>query len=140
MTHDTRPATPLPGARIAHIGVAVTDLAAALPFYRDILGLTPWPAEVADGATIVSVPFGESDVELLEPLTAESPVAKFLEKRGPGIHHVCYRVPDLTAALAACRAAGYRLVDEVPRTGAHGKRIAFLHPKSTAGVLIELTE
>lgn len=132
---------PLPaGARIAHIGVAVTDLSAALPFYRDVLGLTPRPAETADGATIVSVPFGESDVELLQPLTAESPVAKFLDKRGPGIHHVCYRVPDLTAALAACRAAGYRLVDEVPRTGAHGKRIAFLHPKSTAGVLIELTD
>ena len=140
MTHDPRPATPIPGARIAHIGVAVTDLAAALPFYRDVLGLTPRPAEVSDGATIVSIPFGESDVELLEPLTAESPVAKFLDKRGPGIHHVCYRVPDLTAALAACRAAGYRLVDDVPRTGAHGKRIAFLHPKSTAGVLIELTE
>jgi len=127
-------------ARIAHIGVAVTDLAAVLPFYRDVLGLTPRPPEVADGATIVSIPFGDSDVELLEPVSAESPVAKFIEKRGPGIHHVCYRVPDLTAALAACRAAGYRLVDDVPRAGAHGKRIAFLHPKSTAGVLIELTE
>ena len=132
---------PLPaGARIAHIGVAVTDLAAALPFYTSVLGLVPRPAEQADGATIVSIPFGESDVELLQPLSAESPVAKFLEKRGPGIHHVCYRVPDLEAALAACRAAGYRLVDETPRTGAHGKRIAFLHPKSTAGILVELTD
>jgi methylmalonyl-CoA/ethylmalonyl-CoA epimerase len=134
-------ALPLPAtARIAHIGVAVTDLAAALPFYTEVLGLVPHPPERADGATIVSIPFGESDVELLQPASPDSPVAKFLEKRGPGIHHVCYRVPDLEAALAACRAAGYRLVDETPRTGAHGKRIAFLHPKSTAGILIELTE
>ena len=132
---------PLPaGARIAHIGVAVTDLAAALPFYTQVLGLVPRPAEQADGATIVSIPFGESDVELLQPVSAGSPVAKFLETRGPGIHHVCYRVPDLEAALAACRAAGYRLVDETPRIGAHGKRIAFLHPKSTAGILVELTD
>lgn len=130
----------LPGARIAHIGVAVNDIAAALPFYTQVLGLTPHPPETADGATIVSIPFGESDVELLQPLSAESPVAKFIEKRGPGIHHVCYRVPDLDAALAACRAAGYRLVDETPRTGAHGKRIAFLHPKGTAGILVELTD
>lgn len=137
MTHDP---LPLPGARIAHIGVAVPDLDAVLPFYRDILGLVPRPPEVADGATIVSIPFGESDVEFLQPRSAESPVAKFLEKRGPGIHHICYRVPDLAAALAACRAAGIRLVDEEPRTGAHGKRIAFLHPKSTGGVLVELTD
>ncbi len=130
----------IPAARIAHIGIAVTDLAAALPFYTEVLGLTPRPAETADGATIVSIPFGESDVELLQPLSAGSPVAKFIEKRGPGIHHVCYRVPDLEAALTACRAAGYRLVDETPRTGAHGKRIAFLHPKGTAGILIELTD
>ena len=140
MTHDAHPSIPVAGARIAHIGVAVTDIAAALPFYTAVLGLVPRPAEAADGATIVSIPFGESDVELLQPVSAESPVAKFLEKRGPGIHHVCYRVPDLEAALAACRAAGYRLVDETPRTGAHGKRIAFLHPKSTAGILVELTD
>lgn len=130
----------VPGARIAHIGVAVTDLAAVLPFYRDVLGLVPKPAETADGATIVSIPFGESDVELLQPTSPDGPVAKFIAKRGAGIHHICYRVPDLDAALAACRAAGYRLVDETPRQGAHGKRIAFLHPKSTAGVLIELTD
>lgn len=137
MTHDPRP---LPGARIAHIGIAVPDLDAVLPFYRDILGLVPRPAEVADGATIVSIPFGESDVEFLQPRSPEGPVAKFLATRGPGIHHVCYRVPDLPAALAACRAAGIRLVDEEPRTGAHGRRIAFLHPKSTGGILVELTD
>ncbi len=126
--------------RIAHLGVAVESIDAALAFYRDVLGLIPGAPEQADGARIVSLPFGESEVELLEPLTPESPIAKFMARRGPGIHHVCYRVPDLDAALAACRAAGYRLVDEAPRTGAGGHRIAFIHPKSTAGILIELTE
>jgi len=122
------------------VGVAVASIADALAFYRDVLGLVPHPPEEADGATIVSLDFGGTEVELLEPRSPESPVAKFLAKRGPGIHHVCYRVPDLDAALAACRRAGYRLVDEVPRTGAGGRRIAFVHPKSTAGILLELTE
>ena len=126
--------------RIAHIGIAVPNLGEALHFYRDVLGLAPHPPEVADGATIVSLPFGESEVELLEPRDPESPIARFLERRGPGIHHVCYRVADLDAALARARAAGYRLVDESPRLGAGGCRIAFLHPKATAGILIELTE
>jgi methylmalonyl-CoA/ethylmalonyl-CoA epimerase len=126
--------------RIAHVGIAVPDLETALAFYRDVLGIEPRPPETADGATIVSLPFGESEVELLAPLDAESPIGRFLAKRGPGIHHICYRVPDLDAALEACRAAGYRLVDEVPRTGAGGRRIAFLHPKSTAGILLELTD
>ena len=126
--------------RIAHVGIAVPDLDAALAFYRDVLGLTPHPPEQADGATIVSLPFGDSEVELLAPLTADAPIARFLERRGPGIHHLCYRVPDLDAALTACRAAGYRLIDEVPRIGAGGRRIAFVHPKATAGILLELTE
>jgi len=126
--------------RIAHIGIAVTSLEEALPFYRDVLGLQPHPPEVADGATIVSLPFGDSEVELLEPREPGSPIARFLDRRGPGIHHVCYRVGDLDAALVRAREAGYRLVDETPRTGAGGCRIAFLHPKSTAGILIELTE
>jgi methylmalonyl-CoA/ethylmalonyl-CoA epimerase len=95
---------------------------------------------VADGATIVSLPFGESEVELLAPRDADGPIARFLARRGPGIHHICYRVPDLDAALAACRTAGYRLIDETPRTGAGGRRIAFVHPKATAGILLELTE
>jgi len=118
----------------------VTDLDAALAFYRDVLGLTPHPTEEADGAAIVSLPFGESEVELLAPIRTDSPIARFLERRGPGIHHICYRVPDLDAALASCRAAGYRLVDDVPRTGAAGRRIAFVHPQATAGILLELTE
>jgi methylmalonyl-CoA/ethylmalonyl-CoA epimerase len=126
--------------RIAHIGVAVADLDTALAFYRDVLGLVPHPPETADGATIVSLPFGDSEVELLTPQSPDSPVARFLEKRGPGIHHICYRVPDLDAALERCRAAGYQLVDQTPRQGAAGRRIAFIHPKSTAGILLELTE
>ena len=135
------PANPLSDARIAHIGIAVERIDQALDFYRTILDLSPQhDPEVKDGAAIVSLPFGPSDVELLEPVSPESPIAKFLAKRGPGIHHVCYRVPDLDHALERCRTAGYRLVDETPRLGAGGKRIAFLHPKSTAGILIELTE
>jgi methylmalonyl-CoA epimerase len=128
------------GATIAHVGIAVPDLSEALAFYRDILGLTPGPPEEVDGASSVALAFGASQVELLSPITTTSPVAKFLARRGPGIHHVCYRVPDLDAALAACRARGYRLVDAEPRIGHGGRRIAFVHPKSTAGILLELTE
>ena len=131
----------MPNARIAHIGVAVERIDESLVFYRDVLGLTPHHGpETRDGATIVSLPFGDTDVELLQPLTPDGPIAKFLAKRGPGIHHVCYRVDDLDRALERCRAAGFRLVDEAPRQGAGGQRIAFVHPKSTAGILIELTE
>ncbi|TFG48912.1 MAG: methylmalonyl-CoA epimerase [Gemmatimonadales bacterium] len=125
---------------IAHIGVAVESIDAALSFYRDILGLEPGAPEEADGARIVSLPFGASDVELLEPKSPDSPIARFLARRGPGIHHICYRVVDLDQALASCRERGYRLVDETPRTGAGGHRIAFVHPKSSSGILIELTE
>ena len=126
--------------RIAHVGIAVPDLESALAFYRDVLGLQPHPPEVVDGATIVALPFGDAEVELLAPVKADSPIGRFLARRGPGIHHICYRVPDLDAALEACRKAGYRLVDEVPRKGAAGRRIAFVHPKATAGILLELTD
>jgi methylmalonyl-CoA/ethylmalonyl-CoA epimerase len=126
--------------RIAHVGVAVPDLDVALAFYRDVLGLQAHEPEVADGATIVALPFGDAEVELLAPLQPDSPIARFLTRRGPGIHHICYRVADLDAALEACRTAGYRLIDEVPRLGAGGRRIAFVHPKATAGILLELTE
>lgn len=127
-------------ASVAHIGIAVTSIREALSFYRDVLGLTPGPAETADGAEIVSLRFGDVDVELLQPSDPSSPVAKFLAKRGPGIHHVCYRVSDLDATLERCRAAGYQLIDAKPRRGAGGRRIAFLHPKATNGILLELTE
>jgi methylmalonyl-CoA/ethylmalonyl-CoA epimerase len=128
------------GPRIAHVGIAVPDLEAAAAFYRDVLGLSPHAPETADGATILSFPFGDAEVELLAPLTSDSPIGRFLDRRGPGIHHICYRVADLDAALDACRAAGYRLVDEVPRSGAAGRRIAFVHPKATGGILLELTD
>ena len=127
-------------ARIAHVGIAVPDLKAALSFYRDVLGLTPLPMEEADGAAIASLPLGDSQVELLAPRTPDGPIARFLARRGPGIHHICYRVDDLDAALDACRKHGYRLIDEAPRRGAGGHRIAFVHPKATAGILLELTE
>src|SRR3989440_12697751 len=126
--------------RVAHIGIAVPSIDAALGFYRDVLGLEPGRPETADGATIVGLALGDVHVELLEPRDADGPGAKFLAKRGPGIHHVCYRVPDLDRALERCRAAGDRLVDDVPPRRAGDRRIAFLHPKSTAGILPELTE
>ncbi|MSR01757.1 MAG: methylmalonyl-CoA epimerase [Gemmatimonadetes bacterium] len=128
-------------SQIAHIGVAVADIDQSLAFYREVLGLEPHHGpEERDGATIVSLSFGESEVELLQPIGPDGPIAKFLAKRGPGIHHVCYRVIDLDAALARCRAAGYRLIDDQPRIGVGGKRIAFIHPQATTGILIELTE
>lgn len=126
--------------RVSHVGIAVPSIDAALPFYRDVLGLEPGHPETADGATIVPLALGDVHVELLEPRDPDGPVARFLAKRGPGIHHLCYRVPDLDRALERCRAAGYRLIDDVPRRGAGGRRIAFVHPKATAGILLELTE
>jgi len=125
---------------VAHVGIAVTSLTEALRFYREVLGLSPGRPETLDGATIVSLDFGGVDVELLEPSDPASPVAKFLAQRGPGIHHISYRVSDLDAALERCRTAGYHLVDETPRRGAGGRRIAFVHPKTTDGILLELTE
>ena len=128
------------GTRIAHVGIAVRDLAAIVPFYRDVLGLPEVPLDDADGARIAGLAAGESLVELLEAASPESPIGRFVEKRGPGIHHICFAVDDLDAALDRCRRAGVRLIDEQPRLGAEGKRIAFLHPSATAGVLVELTE
>ena len=129
-----------PAATIAHVGVAVTSLSEALPFYRELLGLTVEPPESADGATIVAVNLGATRIELLEAADPASPIGRFVAKRGPGIHHLCLRVPDLDAALARCRAAGVRLIDETPRPGAHGRRVAFIHPAATAGILVELTD
>jgi len=128
------------GTRIAHIGIAVADLEAILPFYRDVLGMPEVPLDDADGARIAGLAAGESLVELLEAERPDSPIGRFVERRGPGIHHVCFAVDDLDAALARCRSAGLRLIDETPRVGAEGKRIAFLHPSATAGVLVELSE
>jgi len=135
-----KPSTDQSGIRIAHIGIAVEGLNESVSFYRDILGLTDVPLADSDGAKIVGLAAGPSLVELLEADQPDSPIAKFIAKRGPGIHHVCFAVDDLDATLERCRAAGVRLIDQTPRTGADGKRIAFLHPSSTAGVLLELTE
>jgi methylmalonyl-CoA/ethylmalonyl-CoA epimerase len=128
------------GTRIAHIGLAVNSIDQLLPFYRDILGLPAVPLDDADGARIAGLAAGESLVELLEAQSPESPIGKFVAKRGPGIHHICFAVDDLDGTLHRCKASGIRVIDETPRVGAEGKRIAFLHPASTAGVLIELSE
>ena len=128
------------GTRLAHIGIAVRSLDEILPFYRDILGLPEEPLDDADGARIAGLAAGETLVELLEAEAPDSPIGRFVAKRGPGIHHICFAVDDLDGTLARCREAGVRLIDETPRLGAEGKRIAFLHPSATAGVLVELTE
>lgn len=128
------------GTRIAHIGLAVRAIDDLLPFCRDILGLSSVPLADSDGARIAGLAAGESLVELLEADTPDSPIGKYLAKRGPGIHHVCFAVEDLEGTLDRCRAAGLRLIDETPRLGAEGKRIAFLHPASTGGILVELSE
>jgi methylmalonyl-CoA/ethylmalonyl-CoA epimerase len=134
------PPTARRGARIAHIGIAVRTIDEMLPFYRDLLGLDDHPLENSDGARIAGLAAGSQLVELLEPNAPDSPIARFLDRRGPGIHHICFVVADLDDTLARCRDRGVRLIDDTPRMGAEGKRIAFLHPASTGGVLIELTE
>jgi methylmalonyl-CoA/ethylmalonyl-CoA epimerase len=128
--------------KINHVGVAVEALEAAIPFYRDCLGMTFLGVEeVAEQKVKVAfLRVGESKIELLEPTSPESPVARFLEKNGPGIHHLAYEVADIVAAIAAMEGAGARMIDTVPRNGAHGARIAFVHPKSSLGVLTELCE
>ena len=128
------------GTSIAHIGLAVDAIDQILPFYRDILGMAEVPLDDADGARISGLAAGPSLIELLESRTPDSPVGKFIARRGPGIHHICFAVDNIDLTLARCRAYGVRVLDETPRLGAEGKRIAFLHPASTAGVLVELSE
>jgi methylmalonyl-CoA/ethylmalonyl-CoA epimerase len=128
--------------KINHIGIAVQSLADAIPFYRDNLGMAFMGTEEVTEQK-VSVAFfqiGESKIELLEPTAEDSPVAKFIEKNGPGIHHIAYEVEDIEAAIARLTADGARMIDSVPRTGAHGARIAFIHPKTSRGVLTELCQ
>jgi len=128
--------------QLDHVGIAVRSLAEAIPAFEAALGVTASEAEVVEDqkVRVVFLRTGESGIELLEPTASDGPIGKFLEKRGEGIHHLSFEVDDLTAALARARAAGLHLIDEQPRQGAAGKLIAFLHPKSTNGVLIELSQ
>ena len=132
--------TPRRGTRIAHVGLAVRSAADLHSFYRNVLGMAEAELADSDGARISGYEAGDALVELLEADSPDSPIGRFLERRGPGIHHICFSVDDLDATLRKCRDAGLRLIDDQPRLGAEGKRIAFLHPSSTGGVLIELTE
>jgi methylmalonyl-CoA/ethylmalonyl-CoA epimerase len=128
--------------RIDHIGVAVATLEEGLELYQEQLGLTVEHREIVpeQGVEAVLIEVGEGHVELLVPLAPDTPVGKFLENRGPGLHHVAYQVRDCAAELDRLRGRGIRLIDEVPRIGIRGSRVAFLHPKSTGGVLTEIVE
>lgn len=128
--------------KISHIGIAVTNIEEATPFYRDVLGMAFEGSEVVAEQKVKVAFFvvGESRIELLEPTSPDSPLARFLEKHGPGMHHVAYEVDDLEQRLAELKAKGVRLIDESPRTGAHKTRIAFMHPKASGGVLTELCQ
>lgn len=125
-----------------HIGLAVESLGEALALYRDLLGLELLYEEFveSDGVRVAVLDLGRGHLELLEPTGPDTPVGRFLAKRGPGIHHLALRVKSCATALSTARAAGYRLLDETPRPGAGGKQIAFIHPRSTGGVLLELCQ
>ena len=127
---------------IDHTGIAVADLEQSLAFYRDVLGLPLVHRETLpeQGVEAALLDVGDSHVELIAPLGPETGVARFLEQRGPGLHHVAYRVDDIEATLASLSAAGVRLIDERPRTGIRGSRVAFVHPAATGGVLTEIVE
>jgi len=128
--------------KINHIGIAVQSLADAIPFYRDNLGMAFMGTEEVpeQKVTVAFFQIGESKIELLEPTDGDSPVAKFMEKNGPGIHHIAYEVEDIEGAIAKLVADGARMIDSVPRNGAHGARIAFIHPKTSRGILTELCQ
>jgi methylmalonyl-CoA/ethylmalonyl-CoA epimerase len=125
-----------------HIGVAVASIEEALPLYRDALAMDLVHRETVaeQGVDAALLDVGDSHVELVAPLTPDSAVGRFLADRGPGLHHVAYRVESIEAALESCRAAGLTLIDATPRAGIRGSRVAFLHPKSTGGVLTEIVQ
>ena len=127
---------------IDHLGIATESIDDALLFWRDDLGLDPVHTEevVDQKVRVAMLPLGESRVELLEPTDADSPVARFLKKRGPGLHHVALRVHDIRETLARLKAEGARLIDEEPRMGAGGCLVAFVHPASAGGVLLEIVQ
>jgi methylmalonyl-CoA/ethylmalonyl-CoA epimerase len=129
-------------ATLDHIGIAVANLDDALTFYRDALGLDIEPPEEVQSQRVRAhfIPAGEAALELLEATAEDSPIARYLSKRGPGLHHITLRVDDIRAALQQLKARGVRLIDEAPRPGAHGSLVAFIHPSSTHGVLVELKQ
>ena len=129
-------------ATLDHIGIAVSDLGEALRFYRDALGLEVESPEEVPSQRVRAhfIPAGESALELLEATDDTSPIAKYTAKRGPGLHHITLRVDDIVAALATLKQRGVRLIDEAPRPGAHGSLVAFIHPSSAHGVLVELKQ
>jgi methylmalonyl-CoA/ethylmalonyl-CoA epimerase len=128
--------------RVDHIGVAVEDLDAAIALHEEAYGMAVAHREVVEeqGVEAVLLDVGENHVELLRPLNGETPVGRFLSKRGPGLHHVAYQVTDVQATLDTLRDRGLRLIDEAPRTGIRGSRVAFLHPDSSGGVLTEIVQ
>ncbi len=128
--------------KLDHLGIAVPDLDNALMFWRDALGLELDDIEVveSEGVRTAFLSVGEASIELLEPMGEDGVIAKYLTKNGPGIHHICLKVDGIQERLDTLDAAGVRLVDRTPRPGAHGKNVAFLHPKASGGVLIELAE
>jgi methylmalonyl-CoA/ethylmalonyl-CoA epimerase len=128
--------------RIDHVGVAVEDIEAAIALYSDGFGMREQHRERVEafGVDAVLLEVGEGHVELLKPLSPDSAVGKFVERNGPGLHHVAYQTDDIDKTLDAVRGAGIALIDEQPRTGIRGSRVAFLHPKATGGVLTELVE
>ncbi len=128
--------------RIDHIGVAVAELEPALELYRDSFALQVAHREVVaeQGVEAVLLDVGENHVELLAPLSQDTPVGKFLARQGPGLHHVAYQVGDIEAVLAQLKEAGMQLIDEQPRVGIRGSRVAFLHPRSSLGVLTEIVQ
>jgi methylmalonyl-CoA/ethylmalonyl-CoA epimerase len=129
-------------ASIDHIGIAVSSLTESLAFFRDALGLEVEPPEeiASQGVRAHFITAGDATLEILEPTRIDSPVATFVAKRGPGLHHVALRVDDIVAALAELKSRGVRLIDEAPRPGAHGALVAFIHPSSAHGVLVELKQ
>jgi methylmalonyl-CoA/ethylmalonyl-CoA epimerase len=129
-------------ARIDHVGVAVEDLDAGIALYDQTYDMTLVHRETVEeqGVEAVLLDVGENHVELLRPLSEDTPVGKFLAKRGPGLHHVAYQTPDIEATLEQLKAAGMRLIDESPRTGIRNSKVAFLHPASSGGVLTEIVQ
>ncbi|HHV26541.1 methylmalonyl-CoA epimerase [Anaerosalibacter bizertensis] len=128
--------------KVDHIGIAVKDLKKALKFYEEILGLKCENTEVVEEqkVKVAFLPIGDTEVELLESTEANGPIAKYIEKRGEGVQHIAYRVDDIEKAIEEMKEKGIRMIDEKPRYGAGGAKIAFAHPKDTYGVLVELCE